>query len=110
MMKNRERLFYEKIKCIYKFIAQEKIDEFVRLFYIKGGKTSFENRKTYLYRNWLNAKGGVIKSKMFKSEYEKYPFRYEIVLDGQMLFESVEDFLEADIETFCNKIKKYASV
>ena len=109
-MKNRERLFYEKIKCIYKFIAQEKIDEFVRLFYIKGGKTSFENRKTYLYRNWLNAKGGVIKSKMFKSEYEKYPFRYEIVLDGQMLFESVEDFLEADIETFCNKIKKYASV
>ncbi len=46
---------------------------------------------------------------MFKKEYEKYPFS-KLILNGRKIFSNAEEFLEVDIETFCNKIKSYANI
>ncbi len=105
-MNQEEHLFYEKIQCIYNNLTQKDINEFTNLFFIPTHKTSWENRKSYLYKKWVKSKEQRIKSRLFRKEYESYPFS-QLRINGRKLFENVQEFYEVDIKTFCERIKSY---
>jgi hypothetical protein len=105
-MNKKEHKFQEKIECIFNLISKKDLNHFVKLFFIKDGKTSFEHRKSYIYRNWIKKKDKPIIPKKFKKEYMQYPF-YELNINRKRLFDSGEEFLDMDIESFCKKIKDY---
>jgi len=105
-MNRKKHLFYEKIQCIYNNIAKKDIYKFTELFFIKNGRASWDNRKSYLYKKWINPKDKIINSRMFKSEYEDYPFS-RLTVNGRRIFDSANEFISIDIEKFCSKIKSY---
>ncbi len=113
---DRNKLLYKKIECIYKDIADGKSDEFTDLFFIeekiykKDRKDEYEtyeeikrkyweNRRKYLRAKWLNSKEKLIRTRLFKKEYEKYPFS-KLEINGKKIFKDVDEFLEVDIEKF----------
>jgi len=106
-MNRKKYLFYDKIQCIYNTICKKDLDNFTNLFYIKSNKASFENRKTHLRKKWLQ--NIPINPKMFKSEYSQYPFN-ELTINGKPLFSDGEEFLQIDIEPFCQRIKNYIAM
>jgi hypothetical protein len=105
-MNKKKHLFYEKIQCIYNNITKKDTHKFTELFFIKNGKASWDNRKSYLLKKWIRPKNKTINSRMFKSEYEKYPFS-RLAVNGRRLFEGAEEFIQIEIEPFCKRIKSY---
>ncbi len=105
-MDNKKHIFYEKIQCIYNNIAKKDINKFTKLFYIGKGKTSFENRKSYLSKKWIKPQDKTVYPRMLKSEYKKYPFS-QLKIDGRAIFNSADEFLNIELELFCQKIKEY---
>lgn len=105
-MNRGKYLFYEKIQCIYNNIVKKDINKFTELFYIKDGKATWENRKSYLLKNWIKPKDKIINSRMFNSEYEKYLFS-KLTIYGRRLFDGAKEFKEIEIELFCDRIKNY---
>ena len=110
-MKSKKQLFYDKVQCIYNTICEEDLNYFTNLFYIKSKakKTTFENRKSYLRKNWLKKQDKVFNPRMFKSEYFEYPFS-GLTINGRGLFANAEEFLQIDIEQFCQRIKNYTAL
>jgi hypothetical protein len=108
-MKRNEYLFYDKIKCIYRSISKEVLNDFTKLFYIEHPTKTFENRKSYLRKNWLKRQEKPMTPRMFKSEYFKYPFS-KLTVDGRRIFDSASEFLEMDIEPFCKRIESYSNL
>ncbi len=106
MMNKKKHLFYEKIQCIYNNITKKDTHKFTELFYIKGGKASWNNRKSYLLKNWIRPKNKIVNPRMFKSEYEEYPFS-RLTVNGRRLFDGAKEFMEIEIEPFCDRIKSY---
>jgi len=105
-MNSKKHLFYEKIQCIHNNITDKNINRFTELFFIKNGKASWDNRKSYLSKNWINPKDKTINPRMFKSEYEDYPFS-NLAINGRRLFDNAKEFMSMDIEDFCDRIKAY---
>jgi len=105
-MNEKEHLFYEKIQCIYSNLTKKDINKFTDLFFIPTHKTSWENRKSYLYKKWIKSKEQRINPRLFRKEYESYPFN-QLRVNGRRLFENAQEFYEVDIETFCERIKVY---
>jgi len=95
--------FKQKNNFILNKVCNNFLDAYTNLFYIKSGKTSFENRRTYLKANWLRKE---IVSRNFKKEYGQYPFS-EITYNGKKLFKDAEEFLNIDLIIFEEKIKLY---
>jgi hypothetical protein len=102
MILNRAELFQQKMNFIFEKISNSNLDEFSKLFYIKG-KTTFENRRYNLNKNWL--KKATI-SKTFHKEYHRYPFSLKLY-NGQKLFKDVHEFLEIGLVDFQEKIQAY---
>ena len=105
-MNKKKHLFYEKIQCIYNNMTKKDTDKLTELFYIKNGKTSWKNRKSYLLKNWIRPKNRTINPRMFKGEYEEYPFS-RLTINGRGLFDGADEFMEIDIDSFCVRIKNY---
>ena len=102
MRLNKAELFQQKMNFIFEKISNSRLDEFTKLFYING-KTTFENRRYNLNKNWL--KKATI-SKTFKKEYHLYPFSLKIY-NGQKLFTDVHQFLEMELIEFQTRILAY---
>ena len=105
-MNRTKNLFFDKMQCVFNNISQKNLNEFTNLFYIKDNKASFENRKSYLRKNWLKKQDKALYPRMFKSEYFKYKFS-QLTLNGRRIFDDAHEFLEMDIEPFCQRIKSY---
>ena len=105
-MNSKKHLFYEKIQCIYNNIADKDIYKFTKLFFIENGKATWDNRKSYLMKKWIKAKDKTINPRMFSSEYEDYLFS-KLTINGRRLFHGVKEFIELDINSFCDRIKEY---
>ena len=101
-MLNRAELFQQKMNFIFEKISNSNLDKFTKLFYIEG-KTTFENRRYNLNKNWL--KKATI-SKTFQKEYHLYPFSQKI-FNGKKLFRDVYVFLEMDLVDFQDRIQAY---
>ena len=108
MKNHKEHLFYQKVNFIHETIAQKNLTKFIELFYIEEKKTSFKNRKSYLSKSWLNPKNKNISPRMFKEEYDRYKFS-QLEIHGREIFESAEEFMEMDMESFSKRIKEYLS-
>jgi len=123
---DKDRLLYKKMKCIYKNIANKKSNKFTDLFFIeekinkKGNidisetfeerkRKYWENRRKYLRTKWLNSKNKLIKSRLFKKEYDKYPFS-KLEINGRKIFSDVNEFLNINIENFCKRIYEYVYI
>ena len=101
-MPNKAELFQQKMNSVFEKISNSNLDEFTKLFYIDG-KTTFENRRYNLNKNWL--KKATI-SKTFQKEYHRYPFSLKLY-HGKKLFKDVDEFLEIDLVDFQEKIQAY---
>jgi|GEM_PF-1387260 len=122
---DKNKLLYKKIKCIYKNIAEEKSDKFTNLFFVENKKRKigkdknetlkerkrryWENRRKYLRTKWLNSKDKIIKSRLFKREYDKYPFS-RLEINGKKIFKDADEFLKIDIESFCKRIYEFIQI
>ena len=98
--------FNEKIECIYKYIANSNINELTKLFYVRGAKASFENRKSYIRKKWLKKSSKALTPKTFKRDYFKYDFAH-LEQDGKRLFYDGEEFLSLALDEFCKRVKDY---
>ena len=98
--------FNEKIECIYKYIANSNINELTKLFYVRGAKASFENRKSYIRKKWLKKEAKALIPKTFKRDYFKYDFAH---LDtyGKRIFYDANEFLYIPLDEFCKRVKDY---
>jgi hypothetical protein len=101
-MSNQAKKFNTKMLFIYEKISNNSLDEFTKLFWIQS-KTTFENRRYNLNKNWL--KNATV-SKNFHKEYENYPFRL-LTFHGQSIFRDVQEFLEIEIQEFKERIQNY---
>jgi len=99
----KNKNFKQKNKFILNKVCKDSLDDYTKLFHIKKGKTSFENRRTYLKAKWL---GDEIVPRKFKEEYNKYPFS-DITYNGKKLFKDADEFLNIDLMVFEEKIKLY---
>jgi hypothetical protein len=102
-MEKENQQFHKKITYIYEQFCRKDLTKFTNFFYIEKSKSSFQNRQTHLYKNWI--KLGKY-SRMFKTEYSKYPFG-QLHLHGQLLFKDADAFLKMDIDRFYQRIKDY---
>jgi len=108
-MNSKKYLFYDKMQCIYNSICKQDLESFTKLFYIKSNKASFENRKTYLRKNWIKKQDKTLNPRMFKSEYFRYPFS-QLAINGRRLFDDGEEFLQTEVEQFSQRIKNYVAL
>jgi hypothetical protein len=107
-MNRKEHQFQQKIECIFNIMSKKDLNHFVKLFFINSGKTKFEHRKSYLHKNWIRKKDKAITPRMFKGEYLKYPFS-NLRVNGRSIFDSADEFLAININSFCKKVKEYTS-
>ncbi len=92
----------DRNKLLYK---KDRKDEYETYEEIK--RKYWENRRKYLRAKWLNSKEKLIRTRLFKKEYEKYPFS-RLEINGKKIFKDVDEFLEVDIEKFCKRIHEYS--
>ena len=98
--------FNEKIECIYKYITNSNINKLTKLFYVRGAKASFENRKSYIRKKWLKKEKKALIPKTFKRDYFKYEFS-RLEQEGRRLFYDAEEFLSLPLKEFCKRIQDY---
>ena len=101
-MLDKSEIFKLKINFIFEKISNKNLDKFTELFWIEE-KTTFENRRYNLKKNWLK-KATV--SKNFTKEYERYHFSSKNI-NGKKLFRDADDFLNSDLDDFKQRIQAY---
>jgi hypothetical protein len=101
-MLTKAEIFKQKMNFIFSKVCNKDLDNFTHLFWIKG-KTTFENRKYNLNKNWI--KNATI-SKNFPKEYDLYSFSSKNI-HGKKLFKDADDFLNTDLKNFKKIIQSY---
>jgi len=104
-MKNKKKMFFDKVNIVLKLICHDSIEKFTEFFYVKDSKTSFEHRQTHLKTRWLNPDRPTY-PRLFNKEFSHYPFS-RLTLRGKRLFKDANEFLNMKENNFYEKIKDY---